>query len=40
MSESNDESIERPRQHNASLVLIKIGLLMVFLFGVLVQVID
>mgnify|MGYP001214710223 CR=1 FL=1 len=38
MSESKDELIERDHQHNASLVLIKIGLLTVFLVGVLMRI--
>ena len=38
MSESKDESMERPHQNNAGLVLIKIGLLTVFLCGVLMRI--
>lgn len=38
MSESEDDSMERPHQHNVSLVLIKICLLTVFLFGVLMRI--
>ena len=38
MSDIKDESMEQPHQHNASSVLIKVGLFAIFLVGVLMRI--